>query len=231
MSNEKVTCFLPCRAGSQRVKHKNIKPFASFKYGLAEKKIKQLIKTELIDKVVLSTDDEDILSYASKINNPKLCLHKRDEALASSETSTDSLVKHAVDLIPEGHILWTHVTSPFIEAEHYTQAIKLYFEQLENGFDSLMSTTPLYSFLWRDGKPLNYERDLEKWPRTQTLKPVYEINSGIFLASADIYRKFGDRIGDSPYLYELDKITSFDVDWPEDFILAEQIAKKIIDIY
>jgi CMP-N-acetylneuraminic acid synthetase len=223
---EKVTCFLPCRAGSQRVARKNIKPFAGFDSGLIQVKLRQLLSVEMIDEVVLSTNDADILAFAESLNEPRLLLHKRVENLASSETSTDQLVAHALELIPDGHILWTHVTSPFITEKHYDEVIRIYFDQLEKGYDSLMTTTAIHSFLWQDEEPMNYDRSAEKWPRTQTLKAVHEVNSGIFLAPSTIYRELDDRIGQRPYLYELNKVTSYDIDWPEDFIIAECIAEK-----
>jgi len=146
--SETIKCFLPCRAGSQRIPHKNIKPFAGFEFGLIEVKLKQLLSTKYLDEVVLSTDDEDIIKYAKSLKHQKLRIHRRDSVLASSNTSTDELIAHALELIPNGHILWTHVTSPFINAQHYDIIINAYRDALMIGHDSLMTTTELYSFLW-----------------------------------------------------------------------------------
>lgn len=223
---EKVTCFLPCRAGSQRVARKNIKPFAGYEHGLIQIKLRQLLTAERIDEVILTTNDADILAYAESLGEPRICLHRRTEELSSSATSTDQLVAHALDLIPEGHILWTHVTSPFIAAKHYDDLIQTYFAQREQGYDSLMTTTAIHGFLWLDEQPMNYDRALEKWPRTQTLKAVQEVNSGAFLAPAKIYRELDDRIGLRPYLYGMDKLTSLDIDWPEDFVIGECLVEK-----
>ena len=223
---DKVSCFLPCRAGSQRVLRKNIKPFAGFEYGLIQVKLQQLLASEIIDEVVLTTNDDDIIAYAKSVNTNKLRIHKRVENLSSSATSTDQLVAHALELITEGHILWTHVTSPFITQKHYDQVIRVYRDQLENGYDSLMTTTAIHSFLWQNEQPMNYDRAVEKWPRTQTLEPIQEVNSGVFLTSTEVYRQLDDRIGHRPYLYELDKLTSYDIDWPEDFVVAECMAEK-----
>jgi len=223
---DKVTCFLPCRAGSQRVVRKNIKLFAGSEHGLIEIKLRQLLAAEGIDEVVLTTNDADILAYGKSLQQSRLRLHRRVEVLSSSATSTDQLVDHALELIPEGHILWTHVTSPFITAKHYDEVIRAYWEKREQGYDSLMTTTAIHGFLWQNERPMNYDPTIEKWPRTQTLAPVHEINSGAFLAPADLYRELGDRIGRRPYLYPMDKITSFDIDWPEDFLMAECLVEK-----
>lgn len=222
----KITCFLPCRAGSQRVLRKNIKPFAGYEHGLVQIKLRQLLEAEMVDEIVLSTNDAEILSYAESLRESRLRLHHRVEALSSSATSTDQLVAHALELIPEGHILWTHVTSPFVTAMQYGEVIQTYFEQQRYGYDSLMTTTAIHGFLWQDDQPMNYDRTIEKWPRTQTLKAVHEVNSGVFLASSDLYRELDDRIGLRPYLYQIDKFTSFDIDWPEDFVIAECLVEK-----
>jgi CMP-N-acetylneuraminic acid synthetase len=221
----KVSAFLPCRKGSQRVPKKNIKPFAGYDFGLIEIKLKQLLAVESLAEIVLSTNDEEILAYASRFQHPKLRLHKRKDELASSSTSTDELVAHAAELIRNEHILWTHVTSPFVTTGAYQSIIEKYGEALDEGYDSLMTSSLIHGFLWDGVKPINYDRTVEKWPRTQTLKPVHEINSAVFLNSRDSYRTLNDRIGQQPYLYVLDKIQGFDVDWQEDFDIAEAIVK------
>ena len=226
--SSKISCFLPCRKGSQRVPRKNIKPFSNIKNGLIELKLSQLIKSQLIEEIYLSSNDEEILDYAESLNIKKIKLHHRCDSLSSSETSTDQLIEHAVDLIPHGNILWTHVTSPFITDKKYDEIITKYRWCIKNGHDSLMTTSQIFGFHWQDGKPINYDRRKEKWPRTQTLKPIHEVNSGVFINTSENYRNFSDRIGKSPYLFNLDKIRGFDIDWEEDFIIAEMIAQSNI---
>lgn len=223
-----IIAFLPCRKGSQRVPNKNIRPFGNFEFGLIEIKLMQLIDTKSISQIILSTNDDEIIEFAKSLKNTKIVIHKRDESLSSSETSTDDLITHALDLIPDSHILWTHVTSPFINTELYENIIKSYADELANGCDSLMTTSLIHGFLWDDNGPINYDRTKEKWPRTQTIKPLHEINSGVFINSSNNYRKLKDRIGKQPYLYTLDKIQGFDIDWQEDFIIAESILNAKI---
>ncbi|NQV11636.1 MAG: hypothetical protein HQ527_10810 [Cyanobacteria bacterium] len=108
-------------------------------------------------------------------------------------------------------------------ARNYAEMITGYAQALSEGYDSLMATTPLHSFLWSESGPLNYDRSVEKWPRTQTLIPVQEVNSAGFLASASIYASHNDRIGPHPKLFPLGKLVSLDIDWEEDFMIAEQL--------
>lgn len=223
--SETITCFLPCRKGSERVPRKNIVSFAGYRHGLLEIKLTQLMATPEIDSIVLSTNDEEILDFACNLDCDKLVTHHRDDQLASSSTSTDELVALAYSLVETDHILWTHVTSPFVTAKCYSDIIEKYCAALEQGYDSLMTTTPIQNFLWNDDGPINYDRTTEKWPRTQTLQPVHEVNSAAFLAHRDVYAALDDRIGNRPYLYEMNKLVAHDIDWPEDFLSAELFAK------
>lgn len=224
-----INVYLPCRKGSKRVKNKNTRAFFKFKFGLFENKINQLQNVKGITKIIVSTDDPKIINYCKKKNLNKVIIIKRKKELSDDNASTDDLIIDVSKNISNGHILWTHVSSPFISAKDYEKIIKKYLDIIKKGYDSLMTVNSLQTFLWDNNKPINYNRKLEKWPRTQTLKKIYEVNSGIFLAHNSIYKKHKDRIGKKVYLYELDKITGFDIDWPKDFKLAEQILfSKII---
>ena len=86
-----------------------------------------------------------------------------------------------------------------------------------------MSVFPIKNFLWSNNKPLNYKNTKIKWPFTQNIEKVFEITSGIFISSRVNYNKYKDRIGLKPYFYEVDKITSIDIDWKDDFKFAEKI--------
>ena len=224
--NETITAFLPCRKGSERVLHKNIRPFGQFTYGLVEIKLRQLLACAEIDLVVLSTNDAEIIAFAESLDHSGLTVHRRAEHLSSSATSTDDLVGHARDLIGSGHILWTHVTSPFVGTDSYRKIIAAYRKALDEGYDSLMTTTVLHAFLWNEAGPMTYDRSIEKWPRTQTIAPVHEINSSAFLAPVGLYTRLNDRIGDRPLLYPMDKLTAMDIDWEEDFVIAETLLMK-----
>ena len=220
-----VIAFLPMRKGSQRVKNKNIKDFANIKGGLTFIKISQLLKSKKIDKIIVSTNDEEVKNIALSFNSSKISIDDRPEHLASSETSTDDLVKYVPTIINGGIVLWTHVTSPFVNETIYDDMIEKYLDETDN-FDSLMSVTKIQKFLWDKTKPINYDKSKEKWPRTQTIEPIFEVNSGAFIADIEVYKSLNDRVGDKPYLYELSEKEAFDIDWEDDFDIAEVLWSK-----
>ena len=222
-----VACFLPCRAGSERVPRKNIMPFGPFAFGLVELKLAQLLAVPQIDMVYLSTDDREVQDYAASLDTPKLHIHNRAEDLCLGSTPISALVQHAHDLAKDhDHILWTHVTSPFTTRQIYTKIINAYFESFENGFDSLMTTTPIHAYLWDDNGPLNYHKGAVSWPRTQDLAGVHEVNSAALMAPLKVYEQIKDRVGLKPFLFEMGKLTGHDIDWPEDFKLAELMLES-----
>ena len=229
MSN-RVTFFLPIRKGSQRVKNKNIRTFAGIEGGLVMLKLKQLLKSKRIDQVILSTNDEVSMDIARTIDpgENKIKIIQRPEELCLDSTPLSELIKYVPTIIKEGHILWGHATTPFATAEVYDQVVEQYFNQLKNGYDSLITTMELQNFILnKEAKIINYEHTEGKWPRTQDLPILYEVNHAVFMASKDIYLNNLDRIGTKPFLHTQNKIESFDIDWEEDFLIAEAIYDKL----
>ncbi|MBQ4677644.1 acylneuraminate cytidylyltransferase family protein [Aeromonas hydrophila] len=216
-----IHVFLPCRKGSERIPNKNTKDFSGIKGGLLKIKLDQLINTHGVDSIIVSSNDAVVLEFADKYHDSRIRIDERPEHLGSSTTSTDDLIKYVPSIIPSGHVLWTHVTSPFFDACDYDDIIKCYHEGLSNGFDSLMTVKELRGFIWNKTRAISYDRDFEKWPRTQTIEPLYEINSAVFLNGIDQYKSMSDRIGLKPIMYISDGIKSMDIDWPDDFLFAE----------
>jgi CMP-N-acetylneuraminic acid synthetase len=222
-----ITVFLPCRSGSERVPEKNTKSFAGVDGGLLRIKLNQLLKVKLVDQILLSTNDLKVIEVATNLSS-RIIIDKRPEHLALSSTSTDDLINYVPNIIKDGHVLWTHTTSPFLTHEIYDKAIALYLENLHEGInDSLMTVNKLQTFLWDDKGSFNYDSSKEKWPRTQTLPELFELNSGMFISSVANYKRLKDRIGSKPFLMDTKGYTSFDIDWPEDFVLGEMIYRSL----
>lgn len=222
----KIDIFLPCRSSSIRIKNKNIKKFSNIKFGLFELKLSQLMLVKGIQNIIVSTNDKKILNYLKKKIIKKLIIDKRPDYLCSSKVSTDELVKYVPNIIKSDHVLWTHVTSPFFQAKDYENAIKVYKKNIKRN-DSLMGVTKIQDFIYDTKKPINFNKRKEKWPPTQSLRKLFVVNNSIFLTSKRNYINLNDRIGKNPFLLEIKKIKSFDVDWPEDFKIAENIYESI----
>jgi len=226
----KISVFLPTRKGSERVVNKNTRPFAGRKGGLLALKLEQLLATQDITEIILSTNDPVSIEIAGKFSDhdDRLKIIPRPDELALSSTNLTDLIRYVPTICSQKNILWTHVTSPFTAEKMYSDAIQKYFEVIEKGtFDSLMSVKPFHNFLWSRNKRdiINRSRNTQRWPRTQDLEELFEITSAIFIAPRSVYHKSLDRIGANPFLFEQSERSAFDIDWEHDFELAEKIFK------
>lgn len=217
--------FIPCRAGSQRVPHKNTRPLPGFPGGLLERKLRQISKSELLAGVVLSTDDPVCMSIARDLA-PSLAkpieILDRPRELAIADT-LDAFVAYVPTIMPEGDVVWMHVTSPFFGAEQIDLAIAAYRTAAEKREASLMGVTRVQSFLWDEQGCVSHDRSIDKWPQTQDLRCFYEVNSSIFIIDRDVMRRERDRITNDPILHIVDRHCAFDVDWPDDFAFVERV--------
>lgn len=226
---ERIAFFLPTRKGSERVKNKNTKPFAGIDGGLMENKIKQLVETKLLDEIILSTNDETCMAIAEKYaaKDSRVRIIPRPEELCLSSTNLQDLICYVPTITDAEHILWGHVTTPLAGADQYDAGIQLYLDNLKNGYDSLVGVTELKNFLLnKEGKLVNNTTDIP-WPRTQDLEALYPINHTMFLAKREVYTEQKNRIGVKPLLYIMDELHSFDIDWPDDFVIAEIMYKNL----
>ena len=219
----KYSVYLPCRAGSERVRNKNTKPFHKGR-SLLQYKLDMLDQIEPISDICVSTNDAEVKRQISKSSYKKVYVFDRDESLCRSTTPTGALVTDMLNICASNFLIWTHVTSPLLSKATILECVKRF--ELEKDFDSLMTVNKIQNFLWMDGVPINYDREENKWPNTQTLNPVYEINSGLFIIGRDMAEQYQDRIGRKPYLFETIFPENIDIDWPEDFELAQELISR-----
>lgn len=225
---DKIAFFLPTRKGSERVKNKNTRSFAGIEGGLVENKIRQLLSTKHVDEIILSTNDEVCMEVAQKFTlDGRLRIVARPDNLCLSSTNLQDLICYVPTITDADHILWGHVTTPLAGANEYDKGIELYLSKLHEGYDSLVGVTELKNFLLnREGKLINNTTNIP-WPRTQDLEPLYEINHTMFLAKREVYIEQKNRIGVNPMLHVMDEIHSFDIDWEDDFTIAEVMYKNL----
>lgn len=225
---DKIAFFLPTRKGSERVKNKNTRQFAGIEGGLVENKIKQILATKHVDEIIFSSNDERCMEVADKYSyDSRLRIIPRPDELCLSSTNLQDLICYVPTVTDADHILWGHVTTPLAGAEEYDKGIELYLSKLEEGYDSLVGVTELKNFLLnKNGKLVNNTTDIP-WPRTQDLEALYEINHTMFLAKREVYTKLKNRLGEKVLLHVMDEIHSKDIDWEDDFTIAEIMYKNL----
>ena len=74
-----------------------------------------------------------------------------------------------------------------------------------------------------DGVAVNHDPQILL--RTQDLPPIYKENSSIYIFSKESFINNNNRIGNNPYMFEIGKIETYDIDTEIDFMVAEQLMK------
>lgn len=199
-TTEPITAVLPCRAGSERVKHKNTRPFGGFNNGLLELKLKQLSNTEDIEEIIVSTNDPIVSEIASPFSgkyDSRVRVVERPDELGRSTTPMSEFIKYLGTLKDSGTMLMTHVTHPFVTHSVFKELIHAWRGAAHRGYDSLLTVTNLHTFLWdKGGKPFNYDSSVEKWPRSQDIAPLFEINHVAHLISFAKMLEVSDWVGE-----------------------------------
>ena len=220
----KITAVIPTRAGSERVKQKNIRNFADS--NLLEIKIKSVLKLKdegLIDEVMLNTNCPVSIETAQKYD---LKYHKRDEYYASSKCDIREYWKDCAQNIDTEVLLLAQVTSPFISYMTYRECIAK-FKQEE--CDSLMTVQKIKEYIWSGGEPLNYK--WPKHPKSQDLPDdICFLTFGVSLIEKDYLLQNGNLVGQNPCFHELSGVEAVDIDTEQDFEFAEDLYKKVIKI-
>ena len=202
----KTVAFVPIRLNSQRVAGKNLRPLDGSP--LMCHILKTLTEVEGIDEVYVFCSDEGIRALLPE--GVQLLLDS--DATLGREIYDSFTARVGADL----YIL-AHATSPFIRAATLADALG----KVRSGeYDSAFSAEKIQTFAWFEGRPLNYA--LDNIPRTQTIEPVYIETSAFFIFSRELW--CGRGLGDRPYMAVVDRIEGLDIDYPEDFAMAEIIA-------
>lgn len=229
----KFVGFIPCRAGSERVKRKNVRPFAGFQGGLIELKLRQMATCPIFSEIIISTNDPEVKDYAlwyAARHDPRIVVIDRPDYLGASSTSMGEFITYIANLRQEGVLFWTHVTSPFVSAQFCQSVADAYEAGLAQGHDSLITVNKLHKFLWDENGPFNYDNTVEKWPRSQDIKALFEINHGVYALPFAVMREQNDRIGQRPIFFETPEVVALDIDWEEQFELLEIIATARPDL-
>jgi CMP-N-acetylneuraminic acid synthetase len=226
---DSICFFLPTRKGSERVINKNTRTFSGIEGGILKLKIDELLKVKSVNKIIISTNDSETIEMAKSFKTDRIVIIERPDELCLSSTIIEDFINYIPSIVNEEHIFWVHTTAPFVTAQDYEEALCKYWEVLKsNVYDSLISVTKIQQFIWdaETKQCVNHDRSVVKWPRTQDLKPLYEINHAFYINSRKNYINNSDRIGITPYLYELDRVKSFDIDWEDDFVIAEALYER-----
>lgn len=225
--NKKIVGIIPARGGSKGIPRKNLYDFCG--KPLIAYTIEAGLNSKYIDKVVLSTEDDEIAQVARKYGAEVI---KRPEELAQDATKTAPVLVQVVEeLKKQGYdpdiIVTLQPTSPLRGADVIDKVI----EKLENSdCDSVFSGMKVFKYQPRwerdnNGK-LKALYDYHLRPRRQDVTEFcYEENGAVYAITKEAFEKYHDMLGNNVEVIEMTDMDSAELDTQFDLILIEQLLK------
>lgn len=225
----RVLTIIPARGGSKGIPHKNIKPLNGKPLIYYTIDCARSICAD--EDICVSTDDPEIIkcveNYGLKIP------FVRPAELATDTAGTYEVLLHALDFYEkQGRhydvVLLLQNTSPFRNAEHVKEALKLYREEIDMVVSvNQTKTNPYYNCFEEDADGfLKKTIDITSIFRRQDAPMTYEYNGAIYVINVKQLKKMPLGQFTRRVKYVMDDIHSVDLDNMTDWIYAEFIIKE-----
>jgi len=209
-----ITALIPVKANSSRLPGKNTLPFGDS--NLLLHKIEQLKQVKQITDIIVSSDSDEMLEMAAAAG---VTVQKRPEQFANESVPFGMFLEWLAGVLPNEHIMWACVTSPLVEPPLYEKAIELYFQKVQEGYDSLITVLPCKSYYMDANGPLNFKVGLEH-RNSEYLQPIYHFTNGINLCPVKKLAEWHYNYGPNPYRLEVNKRDAADIDDIYDYVQA-----------
>jgi CMP-N-acetylneuraminic acid synthetase len=213
----KVVAFIPIKMNNERLPGKNTKKLDDGR-PLCDLVFNTVTKVKNIDECYCFCSNEEIKRYIPG----KIKYLKRDNKLDSSATSINEIINSFIEKVDSDYYVLLHITAPFIKESTIEECVNAVTSK---NFDSALSVNKLKDFLWNENGPVNFDPSNIK--RTQDLETLYRETSGVYVFSKELFEKHSRRVGFKPYLRNIGAIESMDIDYPEDFEIANAIYMKM----
>ena len=233
---QKIVAIIPARGGSKGLPRKNIRPLVG--KPLIAYTIEAALESKYLDRVIVSTEDEEIAKVAKKYGAE--VPFKRPAKYATDSAEAESVIQHAVLWLEKKEkyypdiIVYMQVTSPVRRKGLVDEVIEKF---ISSKADTVLTVWPNDHYFWRkkgkrmkrvdvylkDGKTKVKEDDYiirqkRAWP--------YMENGSVYAIKPALARK-GKRLGKKIAVVEDDKLGSIvDIHDQFDWWLAEQIIRE-----
>ena len=228
IEKNKIVALIPARGGSKGIKNKNIidlcgKPLISYT-------IQAALESKYIDKVIVSTDSQEIADVAIKYGAEVPFL--RPGELASDTSKTIDAVMHAVGELEKRKeeydiLILLQATQPLRTPDDIDSAIELF---IKNKGQSLVSVSPvednpiLIRTIDNLGR-MNSILPMKSTCRRQDMPLYYRVNGCIYInliSELDLNTSFNDN--KIPYI--MPKERSVDIDEIKDLLIAQYYISR-----
>jgi CMP-N-acetylneuraminic acid synthetase len=216
-----IAALVPMRHHSQRVAGTNFRPLAG--KPLFHHIISTLQACPEITQVVVDTDSQPIILGLQQ-NFPTVTILERPEHLRGDTVSMNEVIIYDTSQVQADYYLQTHTTNPLLQRSTISRAIQSMLDNTPE-YDSLFSVTRRQVRFWDQlGRAINHNPAILL--QTQDLPPVYEENSCIYIFTRQNLINRLNRLGERPYMFEMDAAEAWDIDDELDFSITEFLMQQ-----
>jgi len=226
-----VLGIIPARGGSKSVPKKNIKLLAG--KPLIAYTIETAQKCKMLDRTVVSTDDDEIAHVAKKYGGDVPFMRQND--LSLDDTPMIPVLQHAVSFIEKREKVHVDVvvlldpTSPFRRVEDIEECL----QKLEhNNVDSVVTIcevehNPYFVMMELNGDRLvPLIKSNKVITRRQDAPEVYRINAAVYAIKRDVLMNANKIITDNTMAVIMSQELSTHIDHVIDFEFADYLMEK-----
>ncbi|MER2190110.1 MAG: acylneuraminate cytidylyltransferase family protein [Solibacillus sp.] len=221
----KILAIIPARGGSKGVPRKNIRNLAG--KPLIAWTIDEAKKSRYIDRLILSSEDDEIIEVAKQYDCE--VPFKRPLELAQDDTPGIEPVLHAIEQCPGyDYVVLLQPTSPLRTVEDIDGCIE---KLLTSDADFCVSVTepdksPYWMYAVENERMVPLLSQDELVARRQDLPKVYALNGAVYVGRAYKLLKTKSFMTNESLAYLMTQAKSYDIDTEKDFIVSELLLEK-----
>ena len=222
-SVKNMVAIIPARGGSKGLPRKNLRELGGLP--LIAWTIKAAKECPLIDSVIVTSDDSEILSVSAQYGADELI--KRPSELATDDATTASCVRHVFSEIPKSHnFALLQPTSPLRDSKILTECVRYFFDSKALSIVSVTesSESPYWTFKIIENKLIRVIETIEPIDQRQKLPKTFVLNGAIYLWNTEYFLESGDFVSDRTLAFQMPRGMSIDIDTLEDF---EEASKRL----
>ncbi|SHL93111.1 cytidylyltransferase domain-containing protein [Mucilaginibacter sp. OK098] len=233
-TSKNILAIIPARGGSKGISNKNIRDLNN--KPLIAHPIDTAFKSNYINRVVVSTDNELIKNVAIKYNAEVV---DRPDELASDSSLVIDTIRHTVQYLAETEnyktdiIVLLECTSPIKSVIDIDLGIESILEEKADSSTSFKESPISPNRLWRidENSVAPYIENAKPFLPRQQQPVAYQLTGQFYALSNKILQENPGSISIMlGKVYPIKSTTAYviDIDEEIDFLIAEEIFKKII---
>lgn len=218
-ASKKVLAILPVRGGSKGIPKKNIilfddEPLMCWSIRCAQ-------ASKYIDKIVVSSDSEEILDVA---RNAGACTIKRPEGISGDTATTEDTIRHVLwHYCDYDIVVLLQVTSPLREPKDIDSAIE---KLVNSGYNSVFSACEAKdAFLWDAQTVKSITYDYQNRKRRQDINGKVLENGSIYAFEAKGFLEYNNRLFGRIGYSVMENYKQFEIDDQDDLKICEFLFK------